>query len=322
MSEFHVEVVKIKDVQKHPNADTLCLANANGYPVIFRTGDFQEGDLAVYCPVDSIVPDTEQWAFLAGHRRIKAKRLRGIFSMGVLAKAQPDWEEGRNVQAEMGIEKYEPPIDISTCGDNESDPGFLPVFTDIEGYRRYPDILVEGEEVVLTEKIHGANSRFLYKDERLWIGSHTCIKKPDSESKQNIWQIVAKRWDLASLLSKYPNIAIYGEVYGQVQDLKYGKKDLDFVLFDAMDVTTRKYFDYDDFLALARDLGLPTAEELYRGPWNKALLSLAEGKTTIEGADHVREGFVVKPVKERFDLLVGRVCLKMVGEGYLLRKEK
>lgn len=38
-------------------------------------------------------------------------------------------------------------------------------------------------------------------------------------------------------------------------------------------------------------------------------------------ADHVREGMVVKPVHERFDDRIGRVVLKLHGEGYLTRKE-
>ena len=41
---------------------------------------------------------------------------------------------------------------------------------------------------------------------------------------------------------------------------------------------------------------------------------------SVIGADHVREGFVVKPTAECFDDRIGRVILKMVGEGYLLRK--
>ena len=93
MSEFHVEVTRVKGVQKHPNADTLSIAEVNGYPVIFRTGDFEEDGLAVHVPVDSIVPDTEDWAFLNGSRRIKAKKLRGVFSIGMLAKAKPEWVE-------------------------------------------------------------------------------------------------------------------------------------------------------------------------------------------------------------------------------------
>ena len=93
MSDFNCEVVRVRDVQKHPDADTLMVATANGNPVIFRTGDYAEGDLAAYVPVDAIVPEGERFAFLGKHRRIRAKRLRGIFSMGLLTPAEPGWEE-------------------------------------------------------------------------------------------------------------------------------------------------------------------------------------------------------------------------------------
>ena len=39
----------------------------------------------------------------------------------------------------------------------------------------------------------------------------------------------------------------------------------------------------------------------------------------IPSADHVREGSVVRPVRERVDLRLGRTVLKIVGNGYLER---
>ena len=200
MSEFRVEVSQVNSVRKHPNADTLSIADVNGYPVIFRTGDFSEGELAVYVPVDSIVPDLPQWAFLAGHRRIKAKKLRGVFSMGLLSKASPEWALGQNVQAELGIEKWEPESKLMMNTENEVDPGFLPVLTDIEGLRRNKTVLVPGEEVVITEKIHGANARFVYRDGALWVGSHKNIKRRD---ENNMWWQLAIALGLEERLGQY-----------------------------------------------------------------------------------------------------------------------
>jgi len=342
MSEFHVQVTTIKNVQKHPNADTLSVAELNGYPVIIKTGDFNEGDLAVHIPIDSIVPDTPEWAFLNGHLRIKAKKLRGIFSMGLAIKPQPGWKKGQNVQKELNILKYEPVTNLTAPkppkvwwrrwlwkikkffglipneGQNEKDPGFIPVYTDIEGYRKFPNILQEGEEVVLTEKLHGAAYRVTFSQNRLWVGSHRMIKR---KSKNNKWWKPALDLNLEEKLKNFPDLVLYGEMYGDVQDLKYGKTGLNLALYDAFDIRQRRYLDYDDFKSLANKLELETVPELYRGPWKKELLDLAEGKTTFKGADHVREGFVVKPVKERWDTTIGRVILKMVGQGYLLRKE-
>lgn len=83
MSEFQVRVVQVGAIEKHPNADALSMTVVDGYPVLLRTGDFREGDRAVYVPIDAVVPaDDHRWVFLGEHRRVRAKRLRGIFSIG------------------------------------------------------------------------------------------------------------------------------------------------------------------------------------------------------------------------------------------------
>ena len=321
MSEFHVQVVRVGKIDKHPNADSLGLTHVYDYPVIVRLDDFHEGDLAVYVPVDSLVPaDDPRWTFLDGHLRIKAKRLRGIFSMGLLTKADPTWAEGQDVLADLRITKYEPP-EQTTGGEDEHDPGFMPCYTDIEGLRRWPDILVPGEEVVITEKRHGACSRWTYQDGRLWCASHHNWKKPNDTV---LWWKAAKLYDLERKLQRRPDLGFYGEVFGQVQDLKYGASDKNplFVeMFDALDIRTKRYLDYDDFVTAARDVDLPVVPVLFRGPWAPELRCHAEGKTTSAGVDHVREGMVVKPVHERFDDRIGRAVLKIHGEGYLTRKE-
>jgi RNA ligase (TIGR02306 family) len=132
---------------------------------------------------------------------------------------------------------------------------------------------------------------------------------------------VAAHYGLAERLRDYPGIAFYGEVYGWLQDLRYGHTQgkASLVLFDIMDLTNRHWLDYDDFVALAKKLDIPTVPVLYRGPWSKEVLKHAEGNTLL-GGDHVREGTVIRPVKERFDERVGRVILKFHSEAYLLRK--
>lgn len=108
MSEFHVQVVRLGEIKPLENSDFLGITEvygAGGYPCIVKRGDFKPGELAVYIPVDSVVPDTAQFNFLAPaqkvpgadgansrlpvgsvperYRRIVAKRLRGTFSMGL-----------------------------------------------------------------------------------------------------------------------------------------------------------------------------------------------------------------------------------------------
>ncbi len=317
MSEFHVNVVRVGAIARHPQADNLSIASVYGYPVVIRTGEFAEGDLAVYVPVDGIVPATDpRWSFLGERTRIRAKKLRGIFSMGLLSKIEPGMSEGDDVREALGITKYDPPEPDTGSGD-ESDPGLLPTYTDIEGLRRWPGSLREGEEVVLTEKLHGENARFLWTEGRLWVGSRTRLKQ---ESAGSSWWRAAQTYRLAERLAEVPGIAIYGEVHGYTGGFPYGvdKGKVGLRLFDALDTSTRTYLDYDDFAALAAKLEIPTVPLLYRGPWHEGLRALAEGVSTLDG--HVREGFVVRPTRERQSLELGRVVLKLIGEGFLLRK--
>jgi len=321
MTEFVVEVVKIGAIEKHPNADTLSVTKIGEYPIIIRSTDFKEGDLAIYVPVDAVVPlEHPPFSFLK-KPRIKAMKLRGVFSMGLLLPISEGMIEGQNVAETLGIKKYEEPLEeekLSTGGDCEHCPFEFPRFTDIESYRRYPTILIDGEDVVLTEKVHGTNSRFVYTQNRLWVGSHNQIKKRELNS---IWWKTAERYELEKKLANAPDIVLFGEIFGWVQSLRYGHERgaASLLFFDALDLRQMRYLDHDDFLAVLRRVELQPVPEFYRGPYNKDLLKLAEGNSIIAGASNVREGIVIKPTIRRYDDRVGRVIIKHIGEGYLLK---
>ncbi len=330
-TEHEVRVVKLGAIRAHPGADALEITEVDGRPCIVRLGEWAAGDLAIYVPIDAMVPVLDpRFAFLGttkklddkGRARIRAMRLRGVFSMGLLVKPGADMIEGDEVSERMGIGAWEPGEQFSIAPDAEPDPGFLPVY-DIESARKWaPAVLTDGEEVVLTEKIHGANGRFAWHMDRLWCASRTRFPK---QAPGEMWWTVAERLGLADRLSREcPGIAVYGEVYGQVQDLKYGRAGAHLVLFDALDIKARRWLDYDDFRALAARLGLDTVPELYRGPWSPDLAALAEGDSVLAGTHggrHVREGWVLRPVRERVHDRLGRVILKRHGEGYLTRKD-
>ena len=66
MSEWLPSCVRIEKAEKHPDADNLDIATVLGdYPVICKRGEYKVGDLAGYIPVDTVVPDIEQWHFLS-----------------------------------------------------------------------------------------------------------------------------------------------------------------------------------------------------------------------------------------------------------------
>lgn len=155
----------------------------------------------------------------------------------------------------------------------------------------------------------------VYHEGQLFSGSRTRWRT------ESVWNLMGERYGLEGLLSKHPGVVLYGEVYGPgIQDLTYGVKEPNVLFFDGYDTNKGKYLDRQAFLSLAESGSLPVVPTLFLGPYGLApLYTLAEGQTTL-AASHVREGIVVKPVQERWDMTIGRVFLKLPGEGYLLRK--
>jgi RNA ligase (TIGR02306 family) len=224
----------------------------------------------------------------------------------------------------MKIKLFEPPQPVDP--DAEPDPGFLPE-TDIESARRWAArVLQGGEDVVMTEKVDGRCGRFAWYRGRMWRASRTQFYPPGLGP----WQDIAA--DLEERLRSTPGFAVYGEVYGpETRGMHYGRREaLAFAAFDVLAIDSRRWLDYDEFVEVTERLGLLRAPVLYRGPWPPhkdgvdASAALAEGPSPLasaSGATHVREGWVLRPVKERTDPNLGRVILKLHGEGYLLRKD-
>ena len=342
MSQFSVEIIEIPGFGKHPNADTLSITSIFGCPVIFQTAAFNKGDAAVYIPVDAMVPvDHPAFAFLRkdtnkpGHKhRVKAKKLRGIFSMGFIAPLK-DFPEvalradvtlGTNVAEALGITKYEEPLDPVSFGKSqqEKDPGIIPYY-DMESYRKYKAHLIEGEEVVCTEKIHGCNARYFWhvkegEEPRFYAGSHGQFKK---FHETNLWWKIAIQEGLEEKLKPFPNMALYGEVVG-TQDLRYGANqgNVFFRAFDVYDISRGRFLDHDELVAFTDNMGVKRTPELYRGPYYpESVEPFARGNSVLDGANHIREGWVIRPIKERWNYDTGRTVLKLVSEDYLLRKD-
>lgn len=324
LSTHKVEVVEVK-LQKHPNADTLSVCNVfNGYPCCVRSAEWADGDMAAYVPPDSIVDTSRpEFAFLAKagrtKHRVKCVKLRGVQSYGLLIKAPEGAKVGDDVAEQFGIEHYESEIKgAGTGGEAEPAPDRLSHLSkyDVDSMRRYASIFEPGETVQLTEKIHGANARFAFMDDRMWCGSRTEWKR--KEEGNLWWQALAAVPTIEEFCRKHSGCVLYGEVYGNVQNMKYGHaKTVTFAAFDVLR-TDGSFESASVYREMAATCGVPLVPLLATIPYDfEAVCAYAEGPSLVPGADHIREGCVVKPMTERFHQAVGRVILKVVGAGYL-----
>lgn len=248
--------------------------------------------------------------------------------------------EGADYGERLGISKWVPPVPVDMAGKAYA-CARIETYTDIENVKRFPGVLEDGEEVVASEKAHGTCSvMFLDLDGAFHVSSKGMAKQhlalenelDDKGRPRNAYWRSALAYEIPEKLVRiaaqlrsegesFETITLYGETIG-VQDLMYGlqKGELSFAAFDLK--VDDRYLDFDRFALLTDAYGIPRVPVLYRGPFSEdALWEVASGKETFSGEEtHVREGVVVRPVIERRDNTVGRVCLKFVSDAYLLRK--
>ena len=326
-SRLVAEVVEIKSLEKHPNADSLSIVKVFDYPVIVRTEDWKIGDKAVYVPTDTTVPNREPFTFLfkegeVGRARIKAKKLRGIFSMGLLVPTPGEFSVvrnnvGDNLANYLGIEKYEPPVHF-TSDAAPAPVGDIPKYTDIEHLRRYRHLL-EGKQVIVTEKIHGTNARYVRIDGVLHCGSHNQWKK---DSPTSVYWIAAREYKIEEFLKTLPEgCVLYGEVYGPVQELKYGTGGkVSFAAFDIYSPHKGRYLNVEEYIDAIAISYVPSAPIVLAGLFDfDATIAIAEDNSHIPGAGHMMEGVVVRPMDELWNEEIGRVILKLHSQRYLLK---
>jgi RNA ligase (TIGR02306 family) len=377
MSTFAVNIVEIEAVDPIENADAIEVVRIGGYRCVVKKGDYKVGDVAAYIPEDTLVPlrilrELGLEGRLVGpeKNRVKAIKLRGVLSQGILypvtrgehgiTMSYPwsgdeerrqtlfDLHVGDDVSLALGCIKYHPPIPTNMAGDVIAVGARHTLKFDIENIKKYPSVLVEGEPVYVTEKLHGTfcaigvvppseespsyiNRRNVVFSKGLG-GDGLVFCESESNHKKNLYVRTADELDLYGVAQRAADLLtgniepvfILGEIFGKgVQDLEYGLQKPEFRLFSVVYGHDKKYVNAEDLEQFAADIGVTCVPFIAKGvPFSPQLVEqLTGGKTTIDGAG-IREGVVFVPAIERRDPLIGRVVLKSVSETYLMRKSK
>ena len=328
MSTHEVRVVRIGELRPHQNADRLQLVDIGGYTCVVQKDAWKPGDLAAFIEPDYVVPETPQFAFLGNHRRIGAKKLRGVWSEGLLTTPPAGAIEGDNVMEAMGIERFVPRIKSFRPGVLHGIPIGLaddvpPLLKglhkyDIENLKKFTDVFHPGELVYVTEKLHGSNARYVFKNGRMWCGGRTQWRA--QTPKTVYWEALAQNPWIEEWCRQFPGTVLYGEAFGQVSDLTYGAKQgqIFFRAFDVMEPfpLPGEYLNPMTFCAVFDEEHRVPCIGFMEFDFAK-LLELAEEPSSLGGG--VREGLVIKPIAEREHHEIGRVFLKLISRGYLSR---
>lgn len=344
MSTFECKIYKAK-IEAHPNADALELCRIGDYRAVVRKGDFTSGDMVAYIPEGAVLPqelikEMQLEGKLAGSEknRVKAVKLRGSLSQGLVYPARRGWLQGMDVAADLGVWKYEPPIPAGFEGELQNVGGNRTLKYDIENFKKFPDLFALGEQVVMTEKLHGTFAMFAvmgkgsllpgpfartadlqpdednsYEESRLIVASKgvgakgLAFKIAAEANRNNIYVRTARSLDLVPAVEEVfgleESVFILGEIFGaNVQDLSYGLKNPEFRIFDIYVGTfgAGRFLNDNELDQKCLELDIPRVPVLYRGPFSKQMLEIhTTGTENIGEGKHMREGVVVRPCVER-----------------------
>jgi hypothetical protein len=387
-TSHQANIVRVISVLPHNNADKLEIIHFTGsnYEVVAQKGTFPIGSLGIYVQPDSVVPQTEPFRFIwepyayaeksedGGYfltpekrRRITVKKLRGVYSEGLLLPVSefPElvssdgvipYQVGHDVSDVIGITHYDGDNEEGS-GDTAFAPGFkvakkkkryprtlkgwlffllskfkihkqhkleietdslgLPTY-DVENFRNHSNAFGPTDTVIVTEKIHGSNARYIFQDGKVYAGSKSFWKAPDSNC---IWRraLKANPW-IEEYLRANEGIALYGEVTPTQKGYDYGSKGPQFFLFD-MCLADGGWWDKSDMLLEAVKFGLNTVPVLYQGrfeDFDPAELS----QFTATKDTHISEGYVIATDTEQSQRGLHRTQLKVKSNSFLEKEGK
>ena len=314
MSTLKVEICRIEKIELHPFADKLeiCKLENLDWFCIIPKNEFKISELALYIPIDSILPEELENKIFGKDskiklekRRVRSIKLRKVISQGLVVKPETvgifDYKEGDDFKEFLGITKYEPveklPNIYGTCHKIKKryiNSNFHK-YTDISNIKNYPQVFKEGEQVNITCKLHGSSLRLgwvLNEPHTIWgkikkffglldkwiflVGSRNIQLTYKNKNKvfydHNIYTKIAEEYNLKDKLKE--GEILFGEIIGHSiqKNYSYGCKEGE-TKFYAYDIMKDgKWLNPEDFFILCYMRGIPTVPYLYSGPFSKEVV--------------------------------------------------
>jgi RNA ligase (TIGR02306 family) len=321
------QIVKILEVKKHPNADSLDLVKVLGWQCVAKIGEFKEGEKVVYIEIDTQLQERPEFEFLRNKNfRVRSIRLRGELSQGLVLPVSVlpigKYEEGQDVSELVGAMHYEKPIPACLAGQTKgSFPSDLISKTDEEKLQNCPQIVeyFKNKEVYVSVKINGASGTLIRKDDGEILVCSRNLSLKDTEDNTH-WRVIRKY----NLLNAFPkNYAMQYECYGEgVQGNDLGIKGQDIAVFNVKNLLTGEYLSYDEFKNFCDVLKIPTVPLYYLGvfKWNSMEEMLSEADTVKYPNGKDGEGLVWRLRKnESCHKFPNYISVKTVSNKYLIK---
>jgi RNA ligase (TIGR02306 family) len=354
MSNWKVSKEKI-EIFSHPNADSLLIGKVGSYQVVVQKGLYNDGDIVVFAPEKSILNGnikTEFEKYLTGPNkdRVKSVRLRGEISSGVIIPNHilpnlDSFEIGEDISEHLQITHYEPPIPTQLAGKVKSFSMPYVGHHDCEHVGVYVNDLIQGERIVISEKIHGSQFVLAHNsnENETIVSSKGMLKKGlvlQDDGENTYW--VASKND--KIVDKIRNnftdgvIQIFGEVIPVQKGFDYGQTKPTIRIFDLRVNGTSIPYDQvpDDFKDLwvpivfdgelnliekevviysDEERGIHKTKMTYLLP--DEITDLCKGMELVSGKQiHIKEGVVIRPYVDRDAKDGTKLRLKVINPKY------
>jgi RNA ligase (TIGR02306 family) len=298
-----IAIEPISGADRIEQADVVCGAGGKWHGVVVK-GQFQIGDLARVYLQDGLLPQTEEFAFMAklGYR-VRMARFKGVPSecliMPLNIQAPFTVAVGSDITEFCDVEKYNKPLPASMAGDALGNfPSFIPK-TDEPNFQTVPDMLaaLRGQPWQATVKCDGSSVTTYWYDGHFGVCSRNLeLKEADHNT---LWQL-ARAYKLEEHLAG-SSMALQFEIVGPgIQGNPMGLKRVEGRLFNIYDITRREYYENRYVFELGGEIGMPTVEIAVEGDSfdldEDALRKLAEG---LYPNGKQREGIVIRPLTEQ-----------------------
>lgn len=328
-------IQKIKALEPIEGADAIEKATVLGWQLVVKKGEYQVGDLMVYCEIDCLLPEKPEFEFMKTRgMRVRTIRLRGQVSQGIcfpLSILPSDFiiKEDADCTEVLGITKYEPPVPANLNGIAKGKfPSFIPK-TDETRVQVLQPILdkYKGQKCYLSEKLDGSSTTYYIKDGEFGVCSRNLELIEDEEN--SYWK-VARQLDIENKLrSLGRNLAIQGELMGEgIQSNKLKLKAQTIYVFSVFDIDKHEYLGFEEFLSFINMMDLPIVPILSTDYSLENDIENIVKRSIIKSQlckDVWAEGIVIRPIKEFNDLLLQeaggntRVSFKAINPEFLLK---
>lgn len=314
----------IKNIRKHPNADSLEVANVLGWQIVCKAGTYKEGGKVFYINIDSVLEERPEYEFLRPKNfRVKQIRLRGEISQGLCFPCSQDLEVGSDVSEMVGAKHYEKPIPAQLRGQIM---GIFPNFlskTDEDNLRNYSEAIEEVKDKLMysTIKMDGTSATYFVKDGEFGLCSRNLRMKIEDE--QNIYAKMAIKYDIKNKMFDYAktfgDFCIQGEIYGPgIQNNPMGAIENCFSIFNGYAISGKHHWSWHDIKFFGAEYKIPVVDFLDSHgtcPSLQELINLSNSTTYANGKP--AEGIVVRPWRPVYSKILEKFwSAKIINENY------